>query len=134
MKKLEIKRIAIPEWAGEAARICSNFTDESQICGIEERINSFADKAVREYLNDPRLASYDEEDFPSLSRMSGKYYIKDVRFVQHLKNKIHTYQISVECRFLDAKGDDYLGLEVWILYNPENMTLSKYRNTDSSAI
>lgn len=76
-------------------------------------------KEINLYLNDDLLCNNEENMFPKKSILDGKYYISSFSISKYSKKYIY---ISIEANFLgdfNNKLDDYLGLEVVILFNKE---------------
>lgn len=93
---------------------------------------------VADYLNTPGLVFESEDGFPSLSRLTGQYYIADESYTLHVGPP--WYQIGIQTHFLerpwyaDQTDFDYLGLQVWIRCDPDTWSFSVFRNTDSSSL
>jgi hypothetical protein len=93
---------------------------------------------VSAYLSDRGLVFEGPQEFPSTHRLTGDYYIGDQRF--DIDPETGRCRVSVRARCLahslpgEPHPDDYLGLEVWLDFNPELRVFTVSRNTDSSSI
>jgi hypothetical protein len=90
------------------------------------------------YLSDPELTFDADDDFPNVQRLTGDYYLGDESYdIDPETGRSHVW---VEARCLahplpqQSHPDDYLGLTVWLAFNPERSSFSICRNTDSAVI
>jgi len=103
-----------------------------------EALLSAVDTEVSAYLSDPELVFDSSEDFPSTQRLTGDYYIGDLHYDLDPDTARHRVSVLVRCLAQplpdQSHPDDYLGLEIWLEFAPDQPIFSVYRNTDSSVI
>jgi hypothetical protein len=76
-----------------------------------------------------------EDWFPAQDRFTGEYYIGSESY--HRLPGESWIQVCVEARCLahsPSGPSDYLGLHVWLRYDPKSGRLTNHRNTDSMVI
>lgn len=143
-RKFKMTRIAIPEWAPTYARGVIEFDmtaskhgdaisedERTSLVGKHDSILALVDKLVEQYATDN---SY-EDDFPEQSRLTGEFYIG--RESYHRLCGKSWIQICVEARCIGTRhirAGDYLGLHVWLRFDPKSGRLTNHRNTDSMVI
>lgn len=113
-------------------------SDDYAIRDRHPEVLEIVHQEVESYLNEPELIFETDDGFPSLSRLTGQYYIADESYTLHVGPP--WYQIGIQTHFLEhpwhagQTNFDYLGLEVWICCDPETWSFTVFRNTDSSSI
>ena len=135
-----IRRIDLPAYARNPDVWLHNMKlkDHDGIQSHREELLDVVHKEVEEYLNTPDLVYDSDDGFPSLTRLSGDYYISDESYEMHVNPIV--FRISIQTHFLEKpsmenqEDFDYLGLQVWIQCDPATWSFSVFRNTDSSAI
>jgi hypothetical protein len=141
MTNFKVNRIAVPAWGEQPHVERINVVDEEyqSIQLRRELLLVVVHDEVERYLNDPALVSRESrDDFPSLLRLTGDYYIsKELYERLDADAKI---VIGIKTRFLEKPwypnqdNCDYLGLDVWISCDPKSWHFTACRNTDSSVI
>jgi hypothetical protein len=135
-----MRRIATPEYA-PAIEIDVNpaFGEEEYRRVMEQRdwiLHTF-DMAVQTYIDEYAYA--EPEEFPSLTRLNGEYYIgREGYWVidEEWRVKEHRFSIMAHClehRHL-IEDQDYLGLEVHFTWLPESGEILYQGDVDSSSI
>jgi hypothetical protein len=137
----KLTRIDQPSWA-KPSRIqleCLEKSDFDILQQYREIMLDVVHQEVESYLNTPELyCEGDTEGFPNISRMTGEYYIGDESYWTQMDTQ--EFRMSIFCCFLshptfEHQIDlDYLGLEIWMTFDPSNASFEIYRNTDSSVI
>ncbi|MBT6157963.1 MAG: hypothetical protein HOH82_25170 [Planctomycetaceae bacterium] len=140
-----MKRIEVPEWSMDLRIHLEDDFSRSVYDEIQkhrDRLLSVVHEAVEKYLNDVFGVLDDDEDdedeFPSRSKMTGEYYIIDELYRQ--VPGMDGYQLGIqtyclEKPWMEGQVDcDYLGLHVWIRWEPKTGKFVVNGNTDSSAI
>ena len=145
-RKFKTRRIPPPSWGYTAPVKLRDVTQSEYELIMQHRhaMVAAADEEVSRYLNDDRLVFHNDDDgFPNLSRMTGEYYISSETVKAAAVDNHRCYQISVKTRFVEKLADssddpligsDYLGLDVWLICDPQDWRFRVYRNTDSSSI
>lgn len=138
--RFPMRRIPTPESAPAHARGAVRvregvLPEEFQL--FQQRRNeilALVDAEVERYVNET-AALPGEDSFPDPSLLSGEFYIGGETYAKHVGPV--WYQIGIKARCLGRSPlgmDDYLGLDVWIRYDPGEDRFWIYRNTDSSAL
>jgi hypothetical protein len=99
-----------------------------------EDILALADALVEKYANDG-CAPPGEDWFPEQARLTGEFYVGGESY--HRLPGERWIQVCVKARCIGREPDgpgDYLGLHVWLRYDPDSGQLSNHRNTDSMVI
>jgi hypothetical protein len=146
-KRFRMTRVPVPEWAPSYDRGEAKFEmDASKYSGAitpEERqalmqrhadILALTDKLVEKYANDG-CAPPGEDWFPEQAKLTGEFYVGGESY--HRLPGQSWIQICIRARCIGRRmGDvgDYLGLDVWLRYEPKSGQLSNHRNTDSMVI
>jgi hypothetical protein len=97
-------------------------------------ILALAEKLVEKYANDG-CAPRGEDWFPEQAKLTGEFYVGSESY--HRLPGRGWIQICVEARCIGREPGgvgDYLGLHVWLCYDPKTGRLSNHRNTDSMVI
>jgi hypothetical protein len=141
-------RIPVPDWAPPYA--CGRVTfkaaetkyydaispaEEAELRARHADVLALADALVEEYAN-RNCAPPGKDWFPEQARLTGEFYVG--RESYHRLPGETWVQVCVEARCVgqrepDSPGD-YLGLDVWLRYDPETSRLWNHRNTDSMVI
>ena len=145
--RFKMVRIPVPEWAPPYARGAVTFeiaakksydaiipAEHAALLARHADILALADQIVEEYANS-MCAPSDEDWFPAQARLTGEFYVGSESY-HRLPGELWV-QVCVEARCLGRRTDkisDYLGLDVWLRYDPEGGQLSNHRNTDSKVI
>jgi catechol 2,3-dioxygenase-like lactoylglutathione lyase family enzyme len=144
--RLKMVRIPAPPWAPQYARGRVEFHEAGEphasVSAAEREallrrradILALVDREVEEYANAASAPS-GQHWFPKRSRLTGEYYIGSESY--HRLPGASWCQVCVRARCLGrgAGGpEDYLGLDVWLRYDPAEDQLLVHRNLDSSAI
>jgi hypothetical protein len=140
-------RVPVPEWAPPHARGAVRFemvatkygdaitpAERDELMKRHTDILAVADALVEEYANSG-CAPPGEDWFPEQVKLTGEFYVGSESY--HRLPGERWIQVCVEARCLGHEPDspgDYLGLDVWLRYDPENGRLWNHRNTDSMAI
>ena len=104
----------------------------------EAAIMGIVVREITAYLADESVCNDEEDMFPRRSEMTGEWYVGEIE----LFKKEERIWGSVFTRFLGyypepcarLPVDDYLGLEVWITYDPEQQAFLFDGGLDSSSI
>lgn len=78
---------------------------------------------IAQYLSDESVCNNDEDMFPRRCEMTGEWYVGEVELYEE-EEEIRGYVLT---RFLGYNPpnsarmpiDDYLGLEVWVVFHPD---------------
>jgi hypothetical protein len=109
--------------------------ERDALLGRRADILALADAQVEEYANDG-CAPPGEDWFPEQARLTGEFYVGSESY--HRLPGRDWCQICLEARCLGRRGPgeprDYLGLDVWLRYDPAEGRLWVHRNPDSSVI
>jgi len=140
-------RVPVPEWAPSYAQGAATFemaadkyydaiTPAERAALVERHadILDLADQLIEEYANDG-CAPPGDDWFPAQARLTGEFYVGSESY--HRLPGERWVQVCIEARCLGRRTDkvgDYLGLDVWLRYDPEVDQLSNHRNTDSKVI
>jgi hypothetical protein len=140
-------RVPVPEWAPAFARgevefqmVADKYGDTITPAERETLLERRADilalvhAQVEQYAND-MSAPPGEDWFPKQARFTGEYYIGEESY--HKLVGASGCQIRVEARCLAHGKDrprDYLGLDVWLRFDPDSGRIWVHRNTDSKVI
>jgi hypothetical protein len=140
-------RVPVPEWAPPYACGAVKFemvstkyndaitpTERDALMKRHADILALTDTLVEEYVNEGR-ASPGEGGFPEHNRLTGEFYVGNESYHRLLGES--WIQICIEARCLGRESggsNDYLGLHVWLCYDPKNDRLWSHRNTDSMVI
>jgi hypothetical protein len=140
-------RIPVPEWAPPYARgdvkfkmVPDKYGDAITPAERDALVKRHADildlteARVEEYANEG-CATPGEEWFPEQARLSGEFYVGSESY--HRLQGESWIQVCVDARCLGREpggAGDYLGLHVWLRYDPESGRLWSHRNTDSMVI
>lgn len=143
-RRFKMTRVPAPEWAPTYARGLIEFdmaaskhgdaiteVERTALISHHDSILQLVDKLVERYATDN---SY-EDDFPQQSRLTGEFYIGSESY--HRLCGMKWIQICVEARCIGTRHvrtDDYLGLHVWLRFDPKSGRLTNHRNTDSMVI
>ena len=145
--RFTMTHIPVPEWAPSFARAAMKFemvadkysdaitpAERDALVERHAEILALASRLVEEYAND-RCAPPGEDWFPEQSRLTGEYYIGGESYHRLPGERWIQVCISMHClgRRIDEVGD-YLGLDVWLRYDPDCGRLTNHRNTDSMVI
>jgi hypothetical protein len=140
-------RVPAPTWVPDHARgevkfgmVADKYRDAitpSERDALQQRradILALVDATVEEYANNG-CAPPGEDWFPEQARLTGEFYIGSESY--HKLVGADWCQVRVEARCL-GRGvggpDDYLGLDVWLRYDPGDGRLWIHRNPDSMVI
>ena len=137
---MKIKCIQPPEWARPARITNDGLSAEAlaRLHAAHATILSTVHAEVSAYLSDPALAFESADEFPSLQRLNGDYYVGDTYCAPSPEPGYCRVSVMARCLAHPLPGqtapDDYLGLEVWLESSPDCTTFAPFRNTDSSAL
>jgi hypothetical protein len=145
--RFKMVRIAVPTWAPPYARGATKFgtiadkyydaitpTEQATLAKMHGDILTMVAALVEEYANDG-CAPPGEEWFPQRLRLTGEFYIGGESY--HRLPGEPWIQVCVEARCIGREPGgprDYLGLHVWLRYDPQSNRLWNHRNTDSMVI
>lgn len=145
--RFSMVRVPVPEWAPPYAHGAAQFemaadkyydaiTPAERAALVERHadILSLADQLVEEYAKDA-CAPPGEDWFPAQAQLTGEFYVGSESY--HRLPGERWVQICVEARCLGRRTgevSDYLGLDVWLRYDPDGGQLTNHRNTDSKVI
>jgi hypothetical protein len=145
--RFRMVRVPVPEWAPPYARGQVTFkeaeakyydpitlNERNVLLGRRADILTLADEQVEEYAND-MCAPPGEDWFPEQDKLTGEFYIGSESY-HRLPGK-DWIQVCLRVRCLRHSEDgpeDYLGLDVWLRYDPGEDRLWVHRNPDSSVI
>lgn len=145
--RFKMARVSVPEWAPPYARGVATFemvagkhygtitpAERDALAARRVDVLAVVERLVEEYANS-ECASPGEEWFPEQARLTGEFYVGSESY--HRLPGEPWVQICVEARCLGRRSDmvgDYLGLDVWLWYDPTSGQLSNHRNTDSKVI
>jgi len=103
---------------------------------LHDKILIMVDDLVEEYVNTDTLCAPPGEDwFPVQTRLTGEFYICSESYDRLPGESWIQLCISAHCIGKNPHGiDDYLGLDVWLRYDPKDGRLTNHRNTDSMSI
>ncbi|MDU7337447.1 MAG: hypothetical protein E7L17_04955 [Clostridium sp.] len=104
-------------------RSFSNRELESLFYEHEKEIMTIVTHEIALYLSDESVCNDDEDMFPRGCEMTGEWYVGEVELFKE-DDEIRGYVLT---RFLGYNPpgsarmpiDDYLGLEVWVMFDPE---------------
>jgi hypothetical protein len=137
--RFPMRRIPPPEPAPDYAR------GEIEFDGVSPKeanlfkqrrkeILALVDAEVERYATE-NTALPGENSFPDQGVLNGEFYIARESYKKRADPVWFQISIMVHCRGHCPWGvDDYLGLDIWIRYDPEEDRFTIYRNTDSSSI
>ncbi|TKR29492.1 hypothetical protein FCE95_15250 [Luteimonas gilva] len=132
-------RIPTPLWARPTDASLYDgvrLSDYHLIQSHRDRLLDAVHDELDAYLNSDAI--FGAGDFPNRERLTGEYYIADESYAQHTGPL--WIQIGIKCHCLEYPINagqidlDYLGLEVWLRFEPASGAFSIFRNTDSSSI
>jgi hypothetical protein len=140
-------RIPVPDWAPPHARGRVTFepaeakyhdaispAEEAELRARHADVLALADALVEEYANGG-CAPPGEDWFPRQDVLTGEFYVGGESY--HRLPGANWIQVCVAARCLGREPGgpgDYLGLHVWLRYDPESGRLWNHRNTDSMVI
>lgn len=146
--RFRMVRVPVPQWAPPHARGQVKFAEASKysdaitlpereaLLRLRPSILVLVETQVEDYVNARDLCAPPGEDwFPEQARLTGEFYIGSESY--HKLPGKDWCQVCVGARCLERGPDgpnDYLGLDVWLRYDPAEDRLWVHRNTDSSAI
>lgn len=146
---LKMRRIPAPEWAKPfAVTVDGGFGDQefNRFSTHREEVREIIQDAVEQYINDDKVVSVGEQHFfPELKRLTGDYYIASEDYYVHQEqDPRHSAQrqlvlsVTVRCLekpWIENQTDfDYLGLELFFLWEPKQQTLSYTGDIEPSSI
>ena len=144
--RFKMVRVATPEWAPSYARGAVKFdlvadkyydaitsAERDALLGRHADILAKVDALVEEYANDG-CAPPGEDWFPEQEKLTGEFYVGGESY--HRLPGESWIQVCIEARCLGWRSGigDYLGLHVWLRYDPQSGRLRNHRNTDSMVI
>jgi hypothetical protein len=140
-------RIPAPAWAPPYARGEVTFkeatpkhyaaispAERDALLRRRAEILALADAEVEEHANS-MSAPAGQDWFPEQARLTGEFYIGSESYHRLVGETWVQVCMHMRCigRRLDTPGD-YLGLDVWLRYDPDEDRLWIHRNTDSMVI
>lgn len=141
MEHFRVRRIETPVWSKPPTIERVNLTAED-FQGLQlarDLLLRRVHNEVEQYLNNPALVFRDSpDDFPSLLRLSGEYYVSKELYER--LNDESKVLVGIKTRFLEKPwfpgqvNCDYLGLTVWLAYDPDTSDFDIWRNTDSMVL
>ena len=145
--RFKMVRVPVPAWAPAHARGAVKFAENADKYGdavtsaerdaLKRRrddILALTDMKVEEYVNDG-CAPPDEGWFPEQARMTGEFYIGSESYHKLVGAKWCQVCVRVRCLGRGSAGpEDYLGLDIWVRYDPAEDRLWAHRNPDSSVL
>lgn len=145
--RLRMVRVPVPDWAPPHAHGAVTFAmvadkygdaitsaERDALVKRHADIFALADALVEQYANDG-CALPGENWFPEQARLTGEFYIGGESY--HKLVGADWCQVCVQARCIGrglAGADDYLGLDIWLRYDPGEDRLWTHRNPDSSVI
>lgn len=135
--------ISVPAWASHTCEIEPTFgaAEYRKVSAQRDLLLSAVHAAVQQYIDRRSAIAPESGRFPSLSRLSGEYYIGDESyFTTTGAGGAIQYRISIMARCLEhpaaaEPGErDYLGLEVHFKWLPSEARFVFEGDVDSSAI
>lgn len=140
-------RIPVPDWASAHARglarwemVSGKYADaitpaaRDALTARHADLLDLVDELVEEYVNDDELCP-PRDCFPERATLTGAFYVGRVSYHRLRGETWIQICVSVHCLGNSALGlDDYLGLDVWLRYDPASGRLWSHRNTDSKVI
>lgn len=143
---MHMVRVSVPTWAPTHAQGQVEFSEAGEhyaaitpaeretLLRRHDHVLAFADAEVAAYV-DGMSAPEGENWFPERVRLTGEFYVGRVSY--HRLPGVDWCQVCVSARCI-GRGpggpEDYLGLDVWVRYDPGDDRLSVHRNVDSSVI
>ncbi len=145
--RFKMVRVSVPKWAPPYAGGAATFemvankyydavtpAERDALVARHADILALVDRLVEEYAN-KGCAPQGEDWFPEQARLTGEFYVGGESY--HRLPGERWIQVCVEARCLGRRTStvgDYLGLDVWLRFDPASGRLSNHRNTDSNVI
>lgn len=148
--RFKMARIPVPDWAPTYARgeiefemVANKYGDaitsaeREGLIARHDDIIKLVDSLVEAYANDgccppgPACAAW----FPEQAILTGEFYIGEESYHRLLGETWIQIRVEARCVGHNPWGlGDYLGLDVWLRYDPKSGRLRNHRNTDSKVI
>ncbi len=146
---LKIRRIPVPEWARPfVVTRGTGFGDQEfeRFSAHHNKIWEIVQNAVEQYINDGNLVSGGEQHFfPEQKKLTGDYYIasedyyvhqaQDPRRSAERKSVLIVRVRCLEKQWVENQTDfDYLGLELYFVWDTVKQTFSYTGDIEASSI
>ena len=146
---LKMRRIPVPDWAKPfTATVGKDFGDQEvgRFSAHRDEVRKIVQNAVEKYVNDDKVVSVGEQHFfPEQKKLTGDYYIasedyyvRQERGLRHSAERQLVLNVRVCCLekpWIESQTDfDYLGLELFFLWEPKQQTFLYTGDIESSSI